>query len=698
MDQGDLPIREIAPGATCAPTPAWVDLQPYTIPPKADPRFIAAGLCVLLDDSQIDLCGPERAWHYRRAEIITAPAGAERAAQFTVAFDPNYERIEIHSIAVIRNGQRIEHSGTANFDVLRRERNLEMLHYDGRLTVCVTLPDVRPGDVVECAHTLYGMRKSLGDRHSTFIPFEWEAGIVEVRVRLRAPKTRVVRERSFNNPPAATHTEADGIVDRRWRSVERAGMRYEPLAPPWIIQSALVQMSEWRDWTQVAETYTPLYEDDGALSADVEAELTRIAQAEKTNEGKAAAILNFTQGAVRYLAISIGEGGYTPRPIGDICSTRYGDCKDKSKLFATMARRLGLDACPALVNTRDGPALDGWLPTAQAFDHCIVRLAVDGKVYWLDPTRSAQPSPLPALSQCHYGWALPLRPGVTALERMPDPTPAHTLQIDEKVALGASPDKPVRYEWKTTSRRGRAEWVRNSIAREGSVGLFKSYAEDVGRRYETAKPVRQDVVTDDAQKNVIATLEVYEITGGWIDGGGSRRHFATHDISMRTQLAPLDAGARKQPIYLGQVGQVSRRVEIEMMHDISGFDGWERSVDASTLSFSSKFRKEGPKHFILEQKLDFRALTLPAAEADKYRAIVAELDQSDIVITGGVGKKGMFIGSREHQEEERKSFVGSGWAWTVIWLGLVGVYWVWRYNGSPSFEEVVTRVRALLGV
>lgn len=679
MDQAVVIRREITPGATVAPPPDWVDMAPYAIPAAANPHFIANGVCVLLEDSQIDLCGSERAWYNRRAEIVTAHAGAERAAQFSMSFDPAFERLEVHSIAVIRAGRRIEHTGACFFEVLRRERNMERLVFDGRLTVHVTLPDVRAGDVVETSYTLYGMRKSLGGRHSAFIPFEWPVGIVEVRVRQRAPKERVIAQRDYCDPPLARKTEADGVVEHRWRTFERPGIRFEALAPPWTLQNAALQLTEWRDWREVADVFTPLYEENGALPEAIEAEVARIAAAEPTQAGRAAAILRFTQDAVRYLAISMGEGGYSPRQLADIENARYGDCKDKSKLYVHMARRLGLDACAALVNTRDGYALDGWLPSAQVFDHCIVRVAVDGRVYWLDPTRGLQPSPLETVSQCHFGWALPLRAGAAALERMPDPSPAHTQETHERITLGRSPGDAVRYEWSITSRRGRAEWVRETIAREGEVGMFKLYAEDISRRYAGAAPLRQEIVGDDPAKNEITALEVYQITDAWSSGAGKQRQFSTHDLTMRTQLAPLDAGARKHPIYLGQVGKVTRRVAFETSHGIR-FEGWTRAVESSALSFKSVFKKDGPRAFVLEQSLDFRTLTLPAEEADKYRAIVTELDQSDIAVTGLVGKRGMFIGTENGGGDN--DWFDRSWLDWLLRLGPVMLllgYWLWLY-------------------
>lgn len=680
MDQPSAtPVREITPGATIAPPPAWAERSPYTIPATANPHFIAGGVCVLLDDSQIDLCGPERAWCYRRAELVTASAGAERAAQFSVMFDPAYERLEIHNVTVIRADQRIEHAERAAFEALRREANMERLQFDGRITVHVTLPDVRPGDVVETSYTTYGMRKSLAGRHSAFINLEWQTGIVDVRIRQRSPTHRVIDERRYCNAPVGEQSEADGIVDKRWRTIDRKGIRIEPLAPPWVIQNATVQLSEWRDWAEVVGAFQPVYEDAGPLPADIEVEIARIGETEPTPEGRAAAILRFTQNAIRYLAISIGEGGYTPRTLEAIGTTRYGDCKDKSKLYVAMARRLGIDACPALVNTRDGFVLNTWLPSAQVFDHCIVRVVLGDRVHWLDPTRPLQPSPLGKLNECHFGWALPLKSGVTELEYMPPPSPAHTLETHESIQLGASPDHAVRYEYRTTSRRGRAEWMRDMIAREGAVGVFRLYAEDVGRRYAKASPMRQEIVCDNAETNEVTSLEVYEILGGFTLSTPKTAQFSTQDLTMRTQLAPLDAGAVKHPIYLGQVGQVTRRVVIESSYDIP-FSGWSRTVEASTLKFKSEFKEDGPRRFVLEQTLDFQALTLPPAEADKYRAVIDELDKSDILISGEINKKGAFVGTREHDESER----GNRWIGTAVGIALVLAYWAAKYFGFLS--------------
>jgi transglutaminase-like putative cysteine protease len=679
MDQQNAPIREITPGAVVTPPPAWADIEPYDAPAAANPHFVANGVCVLLDESQIDLVENERAWFYRRAELVTANTGAERVAQISISFDPAFERLEIHSIAVIRGEQRIEHADTAFFEVLRRERNMERLQFDGRLSVHVTLPDVRPGDIVEQSFTHYGMRKSLGGRHSAWVAFEWGVGIIDARVRLRRPRRRVVGEYALNNPPDPTETEIDGIIDRRWRAHERPAMRFEHLTPPWCVQNAALQFSEWRDWAEVAANYMPLYEDDGPLPADVEAEIARIAAEEPTMAGRSAAILRFTQDGVRYLAISMGEGGYTPRSLADIVATRYGDCKDKSKLYAHMARRLGVNACPALVNTRDGHSLHNWLASAQAFDHCIVRVEVDGKVYWLDPTRLRQPSPLDAMSQCHFGWALPLREGQATIERMADPSPVHWLEAHERVTLGPSPQAPVRYWWRLTSRRGRAESVRDYFATEGEVSVFRAYAESVQRTWPKAHPVQQAVTDDNHRANTITLEETYEIADAW-KAADRTWLFGTLDLVMKPSFEPIDPGARKFPIYLGRIGKMSRRVEIECANEPPA-GAWDRSVECDAIRFRNVMKRDGRK-LIMEQSVETTSLDMPAADADKYHQIIAELERTDIVLNEATNKKGHFLGTREAQRDARGERLG--FAAFILALAAIGyaVYCYFEMTGA----------------
>ena len=66
---------------------------------------------------------------------------------------------------------------------------------------------------------------------------------------------------------------------------------------------------------------------------------------------------------VRYVSIQIGIGGYKPHTPSQVCSNRYGDCKDKAFLLSLLLRELGAEAYPALVNTKLRRRLDVFLPS-----------------------------------------------------------------------------------------------------------------------------------------------------------------------------------------------------------------------------------------------------------------------------------------------------------------------------------------------
>jgi Domain of Unknown Function with PDB structure (DUF3857) len=663
---------DIAPRVTRAPTPPWVDLAPYPRPAQPNPNFLSGGVCYLLDDTQVDLTGAERAWFFRRADLVVSGAGVERAAQFEAVFDPACEKLEIHFVRVLRGDKTIDHTQSPNFEVMRRERNLEQLKFDGRLSAHLSIPDVRAGDVVEFAYTIHGMRPILCGRHAATVVFEWQAGIVEVRHRLRAPAGRVIAARGVRGAPEETRVEADGVVDRRWRGYERDSIKIEPLAPPWIPQCAEIQFSEWRDWREVAEAFAPVYVEDGALPEEIEAEIARIAQAFPEPAARAAAALAFVQDSVRYLAISMGNGGFVPRPIADIWATRYGDCKDAAKLYVAVATRLGLDACPALVNTYEGLALGDWLPTAYAFNHCVVRVRIGAATHWLDPTSLVQPSKLEHLAQPRFGFALPLAPDASALEDMGEEPFLHTLECEERIALGESPETPVQYEWRITQRGWRAEQLRGRIEREGELGLFRSYADSVTRVWPKAKVLRQEIVLDDRGQNVLATLESYSIEEAWAKSAETRMGFSTLDLVMRSQLAKLDPGPRAFPIDLGHIGKLTRRVEIATAIPWRN-NPFHKRVEGSVLAIESQFKQLTQQLFELSQTLEIKAWTLPAGEAQVYRDVVAELELSDVRFEDDVAQ-GKFKGPLKPAES------GDWWWWLrIAILAAAAIAWA-LYN------------------
>ena len=163
------------------------------------------------------------------------------------------------------------------------------------------------------------------------------------------------------------------------------------------MESSSVQFSEYEDWAEVARPFAPYYV--AALPSELEAAVDKIAADDVEHLYARWNGCDFVQRELRYFGLSLGEGGYVPRPLDEIWRTRFGDCKDAVLLYVAGARRLGLDACPALVSATHGPLLDQFLPSPTVFNHCIARVRVGGHSYWLDPAMRAQFGDLDVVAQ-----------------------------------------------------------------------------------------------------------------------------------------------------------------------------------------------------------------------------------------------------------------------------------------------------------
>ncbi len=87
----------------------------------------------------------------------------------------------------------------------------------------------------------------------------------------------------------------------------------------------------------------------------------------------------------RYVAVSIGVGGWQPHASDITFAHGYGDCKDLATMYVSMLGRIGIEAHPALVLTREDGRTDPTFPRMN-FNHAILYLVQEADTTWVDPT------------------------------------------------------------------------------------------------------------------------------------------------------------------------------------------------------------------------------------------------------------------------------------------------------------------------
>lgn len=616
-----------------SPAPAWAIENSYETNENPGEDFINGGVCALLSDSQVDLTGDTPAWYTRIVYRILTTGGAERSAQFAVSFDPSYQRLEVHGIKAIRGDRVVDHARLDSLDLIRRETDLERRVLNGRLTATLIIPDIRPGDIIEQSWTIYGNNPALKGLYFNWVTLHDATPALARHHRVRAPKSRVIAEKIFGPPPEFTTEESDGIVDRRW-SVKRASpLKFEPLMPPWRVLAPSIQFSEVQSWPQVSELFLNAYS-AGSVPNDLAEEAAHINAAHPGDEkARAIAVLQTVQGRVRYLSLSLGEGGLIPRNLGEIWSTGYGDCKESSRLYAALAQLCGLDAVPALVSTNYGSALDTFLPSAGVFDHCIVRLRLADKTYWLDPTRKTRAISLDKIVPTLLGYALPLVPGAI-LEKM-EMLPA-TLFVDvkEKIVFGPRVSSPATLQVRADYYALRADWIHEVFANQGHSNfsnMFKKRYQQDWASLEEEVPLRVEEAPQDDRVSVFVT---YTIASPWKKAADKRVSCGIRDHDVANELAQMiPQPDRKEEIFLGIPHIMRRRIECEMPM------AWPATPRINTPQIPGAKCKNILSVFgtVVEQsvELTIEAPTSPPGSAEGYRELVRVLHElSGLTFTG----------------------------------------------------------------
>jgi hypothetical protein len=496
-------------GLATGAMPAWViDLVMPDLKQERM-RSVEDGIYYLIQDDQVKIGSQGDQFFSRTAKKVTDRSGLESAAETQIVFDPATEKVILHRAAIWRAGKMIDYTKSADIEILRREDELESGIITGDKTALIRLPDVRAGDITDFAWSWVDTKTYWSGHHFSTHSLGWSVPVATTHVRIVKPRAMVLTSKLSNGAPKPSQAFVGDDEIWTWNIADADPVPGEEDRPEWIEPWAKVEISTMNSWQGVTDWARPLYEIDPALPPDLSAKVDEIASATSDPMMRVTRSLRLVQDSVRYTSISIGLDGYRPHAPAATWRNGYGDCKDKTMLLIAILQRLGIVAVPALTGIDDGPGLDEVLPSANAFDHVIVR--VDGlkQPLWLDPTGSYEGGVAPNLADLPYGYALPLRAGQNKLEVIAAAIPKQpTMIVDEthtRTANGMS------ISIKTTSKGDEANIARSSNAAES---LSNRETKDL-KYYSGIYPgIEQNGAfkfTDDRNRNVVTVEQNYII-------------------------------------------------------------------------------------------------------------------------------------------------------------------------------------------
>lgn len=538
----DNQFKEIKPAANtfslADPIPAWVD--PTTIPEVTDSQPIV----IRLADTQF-LVDRVPVIYVRRATLINDAGSLSTAGRFSIGFTPEYEHVQLHAIYIHRGQERLDRTSTSTIRFLQREQGLEQGVYSGRVTASILIDDLRVGDTLDISYSTYGQNPVFVGKYASSAGWDQPYPTLLRRVVFNHPVDRQIAWRMIGDRPAqpivANETTRDGMrrIDFEQRSLRETVSEAQMF--PDFFAFRFLQFSEYSNWADVANWANTLFQ-TASLGDDLQQVVLRI-RALDSDQARVTAALEFVQTQIRYFSVSLGESSHRPAPPDEVLRRRYGDCKDKSFLLIALLRELGIQSRPVLLEAGRRSGLEKTLPSPQFFDHAIVQVSLDGKTFYLDPTRLGQHGRLDRMGQPHEGaQILVVAPDTNAVSTIATGNIAELVRedISERAALANFADEG-QLETKRTWNGVSAENARVMLERVSHDQFLRWIGSVLERRYPGARLVGEPIISDDQPNNVFSIAATYKVPKLAVDRNGNWVVYFSPDNLRNVFVSPPTA-------------------------------------------------------------------------------------------------------------------------------------------------------------
>lgn len=455
------------------------------------------GVKWLLVADRLLLTGKEPLWHRQIRYQVAQESGLETAGQFSIQFQPAYQQVEIHAIDVVREGRRLDRRAASRVDVLRRESDLESRLLDGSLTVNVTIPDLRVGDIIEYRFSIIGDNPVFGQDYYDSYTARYDVPLGMRHFQVQYPRSMPLRWRA----PKEFKTQRNDVGEVGSVTLYAAALpavEQDDNTPSTFFPYGRIELTTAPDWAAVATWGAPLYPRRFTDRTAVAPLVTGLKLDPDDPVGSAIRATAFVQGEVRYTGVDMGLNSHAPNSPERVLERRFGDCKDKTTLLIALLAEAGVVAEPVLVNSSARRTVSERLPSPLAFDHVIVRAHLDGREVWIDPTLSRERGDFGDRRSLLYGVGLPLAAGSRALVDIPAPRPMQpNVEVDQSIALTLeAKDISAAFDVGTTYRQAFADDTRSNFSSNGASKIGKDYLTYMQGFYEGLSAKREPQVQD----------------------------------------------------------------------------------------------------------------------------------------------------------------------------------------------------------
>lgn len=462
--------------------------------------------------------------------------------------------------------------------------------------------------------------------------------------------------------------------------------------PKWFHPYASIYFYETQSWADIAKWAASIYDNVIENTDEVNRIAKDINSTYHTPKEQVAAALNYVQSNIRYLGIEMGTNSHMPSPPNETLNRRYGDCKDKTVLFISILKAMGIQVSPVLVGTDIKHHLSNLPPVANVFDHVITKVMIDKEIYWLDPTRSYQTGKLDNIFQPDYGYGLVVDSKTDALESMDNHGNIAKKVIHDIYDLHEGPEHNATFQCTTEHIGYFAEKLRYDIASNGITALQKKYVDFYSSYYTRVKALANLEEIDDPNTGNITQKEKYSIEKFWEYDKKEQEYSANfYADSIAPYLSKPEQIKRNSPYAISHPIDIQHTIEVKLDDINWSLPNKETVIDNAFFYLKSQMHYDKSARQ-MTLAYDFKSKT-DHVPADKTEAYLSEVKKASDLLEYGIVQYDQTSADEKNIQDDGDDMTESIIVLSLALLyfgGLIYTIVSWRMDAKkePDFEEV----------
>lgn len=352
-------------------------------------QFPGVAGVILVDDGEF-ICRPDgsNTYRYHFAALILKEE-AKAWAQVVLNFEEGRSRTRLLFGHCIGADGTVQTLGEDAMKVGSPSEDASFFNATQKI-VSGTIPGVEVGSVVEYAYEYEEYNPEDPRLFSPGFVFQGTEPVALSRMTVRVPRdiklNYVARQFPAGAATEPVVEEKDGVVTYLWRLDKMPPIVAEPQMPSESDVAPRVDTSIFKEHADAYALLRALQEPRMRVTPEIAAKVAELTQGAGSEDEKIARLYHWVQENTRYISIKGSLGaGFSGHTAQETFENRYGDCTDKSILFSTMLKAIGVEAYPIIVMTNDAGESVTEIPKLSG-NHCITELCAGGRDFYLDST------------------------------------------------------------------------------------------------------------------------------------------------------------------------------------------------------------------------------------------------------------------------------------------------------------------------